>query len=285
MNQTIQHYLDSFKLGKQFAAAFLIDFAFLAAIIFTFIWFSSYAQQRSLELLQGRTTAELQQMMLSLSPEQLLPFVTALKWFLITSLVSLFFLLVGSFFLFSYSQARNSNYLQGKNVTSKNYWRWNLLNLSLLVPSLLFFSALLVVKLFMMLLLNLPQKIMPIFYITHSNLMDNIRLVIDEAALFYMVVLFIVLILCIYHNFVKSYKVWDSIGAGFSILKKQWKKILLLVLFATVSALIATVILIPVKKALIFYPIYSALLNIVFAAFFLAWLRSYVFNSVLHGHQ
>ena len=285
MNKTIQHYLDSFKLGKQFAATFLIDLASLSVIIFTFIWFSSYTQQRSLELLQGRTTAELQQMMLSLSPEQLLPFVTALKWFLITSLVGLFFLLAGSFFLFSYSQARNSNYLQGKNVTSKNYWRWNLLNLSLLVPSLLFFSALLVVKLFMMLLLNLPQKLMPVFYVTHSNLMENIRLVVDGAALFYTVVLFIVLILCIYHNFVKSYKVWDSIGAGFSILKKQWKKILLLVLSATVSAMIATVILLPVKKALIFYPMYSALLNITLAAFFLTWLRSYVFNSVLHGHQ
>ena len=133
MNKNIQHYLDSFKLGKQFATTFITDFASLLIIILSFIWFSSYTQQRSLELLQGRSTAELQQMLLSLNPEQLAPFLASLKWFLITSLAGLTLLVVASVFLFSYSQARTWNYLHGKEVTSKNYWRWNLLNLSLLV--------------------------------------------------------------------------------------------------------------------------------------------------------
>jgi len=284
MNKNIQSYLDSFKLGKTFALTFLTDFASLAVIIFAFIWFSSYAQQRSLELLQGRTTAELQQMMLSLSPEQLLPFMTSLKWFLITSLVGLLILMVGSFFLFSYAQARTWNYLQGKKV-EKNYWRWNLLNLSLLMPLLLFLSVLLVVKIFLMLLLNLPPKLMPLFYFTHSNLMENIRLVVEGAALFYVVVLFMAIIFLIHHHFVKSYKVWNSIGAGFSAFRKQWKKVLLLGFFATVTALLATVIFLPIKKALIFYPFYSTLLNVVLAAFFLAWLRLYLFHVAQHGPQ
>src|SRR3989344_5256234 len=124
MNKNIQHYLDSFKLEKRFAATFLIDLASLSSIIFAFIWFSSYAQRRSLELLQGRTTAELQQMMLSLNPEQLAPFLTSLKWFLVTSLAGLVILIVGSVLLFSYSQARTWNYLQGKKVAANNYWSW-----------------------------------------------------------------------------------------------------------------------------------------------------------------
>ena len=285
MNKTIQHYLDSFKLGKQFTVTFLTDLASLLIIILSFIWFSSYTQQRSLELLQGRSTAELQQMLLSLNPEQLAPFLASLKWFLITSLAGLTLLVVASVFLFSYSQARTWNYLHGKEVTSKNYWRWNLLNLSLLVPLLLFLGVILIVKIAAMVLLNIPPKLLPVFYFTYSNLMENIRLMIDGAILFYMVVLFIVIVFFIYHHFVKSYKIWDSIGAGFSTFKKQCKKVLLLVLFATLSAVLATVILLPIKKALIFYPLYSTLLNIVMAAFFLAWLRCYVFNSALHGHQ
>lgn len=285
MNKHLQHYLNSFKLGKQFATTFFIDLATLSIIIFSFIWFSSYTQQRSLELLQGRTAIELQQMLLSLNPEQLAPFLASLKWFLITSLIGLVLLIVGSVLLFSYSHARIWNYLQGKTVTKKNYWRWNLLNLSLAVPFLLFLAILLVVKLATMLLLNIPPKLMPLFYLTHSNLMENIRLIVDGAVLFYMVVLFITIILFIYNHFVKSYKVWDSIGAGFSTFNKNWKKVLLLVLLATASALIATVILLPIKKALIFYPLYSTLLNVLLAAFFLAWLRMYVFNSVLHGAQ
>src|SRR3989344_1734166 len=285
MNKNIQHYLDSFKLEKRFAATFLIDLASLSLIIFSFIWFSSYTQRRSLELLQGRTTAELQQMMLSLNPEQLAPFLASLKWFLITSLAGLVILFIGSVFLFSYSHARIWNYLQGKKVSSKNYWRWNLLNLSLFVPFLLFLGVLLIVKIVMMLLLNIPPKLMPVFYLTHSNLMENIRLVVDGAALFYVVLLFMVIVFLIYNHFVKSYKVWDSVGAGFSAFKKQWKKVLLLVLFATLSALLVTVILLPIKKMLIFYPLYSTLLNVVVAAFFLAWLRMYVFKAVIHGHQ
>lgn len=285
MNKHIQQYLNSFKVGKQFLTTFLIDLVSLSLIIFAFTWFSSYAQQVSLELLQGRTAAELQQMMLSLNQEQLAPFLTSLKWFLITSLVGLVILLVGSVLLFSYSHARIWNYLQGKKVTAKNYWRWNLLNLSLFVPFLLFLGALLIVKVMMMLLLSVPQKIMPVFYLANRSLMENIRLIADKAALFYIVVLFIVIIFLIYNHFAKSYKAWDSIGAGFSVFKKQWKKILWLVLFALVSALIATVILLPIRKVLIFYPFYSALLNIAVAALFLAWLRMYVFKVVIHGSQ
>ena len=282
MNKNIQQYLHSFKLGKQFTTTFLIDLISLSLIIYAFIWFSSYAQQASLELLQGRTTAELQQMMLSLNSQQLAPFLTSLKWFLITSLAGLVVLLIGSVLLFSYSQARIWNYLQGKKVTASNYWRWNLLNFSLFVPFLLFLGTLLIVKIIMMILLNIPPKLLPVFYLTQSNLMENIRLVVDGAALFYMVVLFMLIVFFIYNNFAKSYKVWDSIGAGFSAFKKQWKKVLWLALFATASALIATVILLPIKKALIFYPLYSTLLNIVLAAFFLAWLRMYVFKAVIH---
>src|SRR3989344_4812955 len=213
MNKNIQHYLDSFKLEKRFAATFLIDLASLSLIIFSFIWFSSYTQRRSL------------------------------KWFLITSLAGLVILLIGSVFLFSYSHARIWNYLHGKKVTSKNYWRWNLLNLSLFVPLLLFLGVLLIVKIIMMILLNIPPKLMPVFYLTHSNLMENIRLMVDGAALFYVVLLFMVIVFLIYNHFVRSYKAWDSVGAGFSAFKKQWKKVLLLVLFATLSALLVTVIL------------------------------------------
>lgn len=285
MNKHLQHYLDSFKLGKQFTTTFLTDLVSLLVIIFSFIWFSSYTQQRSLELLQGRSTVELQQMLLSLNPEQLAPFLASLKWFLITSLVGLVLLVVGAAFLFSYSQARNWNYLHGKKVTSKNYWRWNLLNLSLLVPLLLFLATLLVVKLATMLLLNIPPKLFPVFYLTHSNVMENVRIMVNGAVLFYLIVLFIVIIFFVYNHFVKSYRVWDSLGAGFNTFSKNWKKVLLLVFFATASALIATVILLPIKKAIIFYPLYSTLLNVILAAFFLAWLRRYVFNSVLHGHQ
>ncbi|MDP3698447.1 MAG: hypothetical protein Q8R47_02575 [Nanoarchaeota archaeon] len=286
MNKHLQQYLDSFRLGKEFVRTFLIDLLSISIIVFVFTWFSSYTQARSLALLQGRTTEELQQMLISLSPQQLMPFMSALKWFLISSLIGLVVLLIGSVFLFSYSRARIWNHLQGKRVNSKNYWRWNLLNLSLLVPLLLFLAVILVVKLAMLLLLSLPEKLMPVFYITHTALMENIRVMLDGATLFYLVVLFMVIIFLVYDHFVKSYKIWESIGAGFSSFKKNWKKALLVAFFATVTALLATVILLPIRKALLFYPLSSTLLNVLLAAFFLSWLSLYVSRALAaHGHQ
>src|SRR3989344_1978102 len=269
MNKNIQQYLNSFKLGKEFVHTFVTDLVSLSLIILVFTWFSSYLQQSSLILLQGRTTAELQQMLLSLKPEQLQPFMVALKWFLIIAVLGIVILIAASFLFFSYSRARVWNYLQGKLVNRSNYWRWNILHLSLIVPLLLFIVVLFIVKLLLSLLLSLPQKIMPVFYFTHSLLMENIRLLFDGAALFYMAILLLVIIFLIYQHFVKSYRVWDSIGAGFSTFKKNWKKTALLVLFATVTACLATLIFLPIKKALIFYPLLSAVLYLTLTAFFI----------------
>jgi len=285
MNKNLQLYFDSFKLGKLFAYTFLIDLVSLSLIIFVFTWFSTYVQERSLEVMQGRTVTEIQQMVATLNPEQLAPFVTMLKSFLIISVTGLLLLIIGSVMLFSFSQASIWNFLLGKKVTSKNYWRWNALNLSLLMPLFLFLMILLLVRVSLSLLLDLPAKLAPYFYLTHTTIMENIRLIVDGAGIFLVIVLFIVIAFLIYFQFVKSYRIWDSLGAGFSRFKKQWKKILFLAFLATVSALIITVILLPIKQALIFYPFLSTLLNVVLASFFLAWLRYYLYSAVLHGDQ
>lgn len=284
MNKTLQHYFDSFKLGKQFVQTFLTDLVSLSLIALIFTWFSSYIQQRSFELLQGRTTAELQQYLLSLGPQQL-PFLNAVKWFLITSVIGLVIIAVCSFLFYSYAQARIWNSLQHKSVTRKSYWRWNLLNLSLFIPLLLFLAVLLIVKLILMLLSNIPQSLMPVFYLAHSRLMENIGILVNGAVLFFLVILFMVIIFLIYHHFAKSYRVWDSLGAGFSTFAKQWKKVMALCFFATLSAVILALIILPIKNVLLLYPLYLVVLTFVLGVFFLAWLRWYVFNSVLHGHQ
>ena len=94
-----------------------------------------------------------------------------------------------------------------------------------------------------------------------------------------------VIIFLIYNHFAKSYKAWESIGAGFSAFKKNWKKTLLVTLLAAITALVVTVIFLPIRKVLLFYPLYTTLVNVLLAAFFLAWLSQYVFHALAHGHQ
>ncbi len=279
--------MDSFQLGNKFSNTFLTDLVSISLIVFIFAWFSSYVQQRSTELLQGRTAAEIQQMVATLAASnsaQLQAFTTSLWHFVIFFIIGVIVLSIASLLLFSYSRARIWNYLQGKSV-GKKYWRWNLLNLSLIIPFIFFLLILLLVRITVTLLLNLIPKIIPVFYITHSNLMENIRIIVDAAAMLYVVIVFIIILFSIYASFAKTYRVWDSIGMGFSTFKKHWKKILLLALFATIIAFVITLILLPIKKLLIFHFFLSTLLNLVLAAFFLSWLRLYVYNVILHGSQ
>src|SRR3989338_8213806 len=64
-----------------------------------------------------------------------------------------------------------------------------------------------------------------------SSFPDSASPALYSCTLFYMAILLLVIIFLIYQHFVKSYRVWDSIGAGFSTFKKNWKKTALLVLF------------------------------------------------------
>src|SRR3989344_386720 len=287
MNKQLQHFFDSFRLGNKFSYTFLTDLVSISLIVFDFTEFSSYVQQRALELLQGRSPEEIQQMIATTAasnPAQLQAFTTALWHFMAVFIVGLLILSVGSLLLFSYSRAWIWNYLQGKSV-GKKHWRWNLLNLSLLIALIIFLLVLFLVRIIVAMFLNLIPKIIPVFYITHSALMGNVELVVDGAAMFYAVMAFVIIIFLIHSSFAKTYRVWDSIGMGFSLFKKYWKTVLLVALLATIIAFVITLILLPIKKFLIFPLFLSTLLTVALAAFFLSWLRLYVNNVILHGSQ
>lgn len=285
MNKHLQHFVDSFKVGKDFAYTFAADIITFSLIFVVFSWFAAYVQQRSVTLMGGKSPEELSQILASAAPAQLLPFMSEVKTFLLTMFLGVLVLVVLSFLLFSYSRAVIWNHLENKKVTKKNYWRWNLLNLALLIPFCGFLIAFVIVKILVSVMVNLLFGLMPVFYVTHVTLMDNIHLVINGVTSFYVVLFFVVLVLLVYHSFVKKYKVWDSIMAGFSAFRQQGKKIWLLLLLATTTAGVLTLITLPIKQELLYSPLVSALVNIDITALFLAWLRLYLLRAVSHEHQ
>src|SRR3990167_9752675 len=137
MNKHLQQYIDSFKVKKVFWVTFLTDLIFFGAVGLIFSQFSTYLQHKSVEIMAGRTPEQIQQLILS-APEQALPFLEQLKSFLFVSVGTLALLVILTFLLFSLEQAFIWNTLQQKKVTSKTYWRWNLLYLGLIIPLFLF---------------------------------------------------------------------------------------------------------------------------------------------------
>lgn len=232
--------------------------------------------------MQGRSIEEIQQLAAS-GTEQLLPFLTEVRSFLLWSLAALLFLVLASFCLYSYSQAVIWNHLENKKVSRKTYWRWNALNLALLLPLAGFSIVYLIAKIFLLLVIDFIYGWFPVFYITHASLMDSIRMAVTGIVGFYLILVFVLLILFIYHRFSRKYKVWEAVSSGFILLKQKGRKALVMLIFAAGIAEALTLLTSLLRQPLMYAaPLAAAIVNILIAALFLAWLRLFVFKALLH---
>ena len=283
LKESWKNYLSSFKQRSRLIYLFLIDTGAFSIIFLVFYWFSNYLQTKSQDILQGRTAEEVQKLLsTSADPQQVLPFLVNIRSFLLISLVLLVLIIVGALFLFSYSRAMIWNRLQHKKVTK--FWRWNLLNLSLIFPLIVFGIVYLIVKLISTIFINLPFKLAPLFTTQYPQFVDNLTSIFNNAVGFYAVLLMSLIIFLIYYSFAQSYKVWDSIGNGFSLFKKNLKPLLVLGLFAALTGLILTVITIPLRKMFLYSPVISAISSLIIASLYFAWLRIYLLKTIHHEH-
>lgn len=284
MNKHIQNFMDSFSDKKDFLYFSLADLVTFSLIFVVFSWFTAYIQQKSVEVMQGKTLEELQQALSSSNPEQVLPLLSDIRSFLIGAVIGVVLLAVLSVFLFSLSRAVVWYHVNHKKVTRKTYWRWNLLNVSLFLPLLLFGLVFFIVKIAASMAVNLIFALAPIFFSIHSKFAENFRLIFSGAVSFYLTVSFIVIVFMIYNSFAHNYKVWESLGKGFSAYRKNWRKLAVMVFFATVIALAVSLAGIVVKRS-IFSPTTLIIFNLALGAVFLAWLRIYLLKTISHGYQ
>ncbi len=285
MNKHFKNYLDSFKLTKNHLFTFLIDAVLFSLIFFSFSYAGAVLQRKSVEVLQGKSAEEIQTLLASSSPEQLLPFLMQLKSFLIWSLIGIAALILISFLLFSFSQAVIWYHLLKKKLAFKNYWRWNLLDLFLIIPLVLFGLLYFIIRLLSALLINLGFSLAPKFNLLHPVFMQNVRLFINGTVNFFCSVIILVILLLICYQFAFKYKVWAAVGSGFSLLKRKWKNLGRLILFSTATGLVLMLITLPLKTALLNSPLILNVVNLVVALAFLAWLRIYLFKTIAEEHK
>ncbi|MBI2125591.1 hypothetical protein HYV87_05305 [Candidatus Woesearchaeota archaeon] len=280
MNKYLQSFVNSFKLGKDFTYTFAADaitfsLLYLILTIGSSWWLTKL--QALLAIVQEASVLGAGQLP-AVVPS---PTGTLFLVFIPPIVLVIFFL-----FLFSYSRAVIWNHLQGRKVTRKTYWRWNVLNLSLLIPLFLFGLVLVIAKIILSFSLNQIIKLFPLFYITHTVAVDNVRLVLQYLLNFYLLLVFISLVFLIYHSFAKSYKIWNSIGMGFSLFNKNKKRLLLALLLALIPAIILPLITIPLSTQLLYAPPWvSVMLYIILFSIYLAWLRLYLLKIISHGSQ
>jgi len=266
-----------------FWKTFLADFVFVALLLIVFSTFGTHLKDRSDEVMGGRTAEEVQQLLASSSPEEMLPFFTELKSFIIFSISSIGLLTIAFFLLFSLEQALVWNMLLHRKLTGKTYWRWNLLHLALLIPILLYGLFFTLIKVITAYIFRTVLTSSPALYLRHAALIDSILLILNNAVSFILGLLLLLLIFLIYNAFTEKYKVWVSIGEGCSRLKTHWSRVWRMLLLMVVVALLLTGILLPLKQGLQFYPLVSTILNVSISLLFISWIRSYLVTILGHG--
>ena len=86
----------------------------------------------------------------------------------------------------------------------------------------------------------------------------------------------------VYRDFVQRKKVWESIGKGFSVFRNV-KVLFSTVGFATLVAIVITLIFFPIQKVLFIRPGLLSFLQIVVVLLYISWVRQYFFMT--HGHK
>jgi hypothetical protein len=279
MNKHFKNYLNSFKFDSFYWKTFLYDFSFFAVLLLFFYLTNAILQSKLSKIMGGKTTEQLQQSLLN-SPEATLPIMQQLLGYLVVTIVILLIFCVSAFLVYALIRAKIWNTLQHKSFTKKKYWKWNVLNLALVIPSLIYLLFYLFVKTVFSGVLDFLLKINSDFYFQHPYLMESISLSLNGIATFILLLLWIVIVFLTYYSFTQKYKVWESIGESFHLLKKHWSRLWKLLLLTTLTALLLTLVLWPIKSLLANQTFVLTLLNLITSVLYLAWFRIYLVKTI-----
>jgi len=274
MNKHLQLFWDSFRFKRAFWITLGVEVIFFIIILGIFLGLGSYFSVESSAILQGHTAEDIQQLIIT-SPEAASPLLVQLQSFLLTAIVSILLVAILSFFTFSLTQAFNWNYLLKKKLDKKHYWRWNALNLTLIIPLLIYGLCALIIKLLTSLIFKLIITISPSFYTNHFNLMDSILTILNGAVSFLLVLILILFVFLVYYQFVEKYKVWLSFGEALHSFKIHWKKLWRMALLALAVAVILALIFLGLNYLNFASWFFTAIKSAV-ALLYLAWLRYYL---------
>jgi hypothetical protein len=260
-------FKDSFMDGKILVSVAVDGFA-MAAIALLFFVMTQILNSLSGSLQNVATPEQFQQLLVSASAEEAQALLGSLQSFLLSFLVGTVILIAGTFLIYSYSR----HYLWTRLVkkSTKRYWKWNGLVIGLLIAAVLYFLVTLVIRIPLTSLLVSIQS---------DTLFNSIQ--IGLSSLF--VLIFIMYMFFVYNSFAHTYRIWDSLGAGFHTIKHQWSKVWRVFLAGFGILLVLSIFLGYLQGALFAYSdMIFTVVNLILLLLYMGWFRSYVLRVVRH---
>ncbi len=273
MNKYVQHYFHSFR-QRNIIMPFFIDIVFWLIIFLLLLGFRSLLQKRTTALglfSPEQLQQQLQQLLLT-SPEQAQALAASLKYLVITIIGGSIVFLILFLLLYSLSRALIWNRILGQKLHTRNYWKWNILSLVLVLPALLYLFIASIVKM-----------VLGYFFTSISN--PNLQQFANNLALFIFLLLFLLFIFLAYYSFAERYKVWESVGRAFHLLKIHWSKLWEMFVVVLGTAIVLNLLLLGIQR--LFFPTiyaqkYFIFLSLIVFLLFLSWLRLYLLRTIHH---
>lgn len=272
MYPALKNYLHSFKLDRNFLQTFLADLISFSLIFGLFFLITSKAQTKMMTLTGGKSLEELQQMTAAFNPEQLSAFNQEIFSAAILTVAVMILWFVVSWMVYSLSNAYVWNVLTEKKLARKNYWRWNLLNLAIIIPLIPYFIA----YLFLRLIFN---QISGLF----SS--PNVSYILTAFLNQFFIVFFLTILFLVYYSFVRDYRAWNSIGESFHLLKIHWKQLWKFYGFTFLTLLVINIPLALSNQYFISHSIFMTLISSIILLLFISWMRIYLVRSLHSEHS
>ena len=253
-------YLGSWK-SKRITHGFLVDVATVGVLTAILFIFNRILTAIVGPLAQFGSEEQIQQALLSASPEEAQALFASLQSFMYVFLIGIMIVIPVSLFLYSYSRS----YLWGKLLHKKTkFWRWNALMLTLIIIGAMYTLAASLLNLILTLILS-------------SFLTPSLLIVAQSIISSFFIVLFIMLLFLVFKEFTHRYKVFESVGNAIQHFKKYSGRTFGI---AILTLLVIQVVLSLIQRFFMFNQEILMLLGLLVFIFYAAWLRSY-----LVGHR
>ncbi len=270
MNPTLQHYLHSFKLNRNFWYTFILEAAAIAAIVLIILAFGNILTAKAYAISNGKTPDELKMMLLSSTEETAKDFLSKIKIFTVMFVGGGIALIAVILMLFSLAQKSIWGKLTVQKFSWLNFWRWNMMTLLLI---LFFIIYILIYALFRLTI----SLLIPLTGTAYTATWQIINL--------FFLLIFLLLTFIMLYSLAEKHKVWDAVGNTFHSLKSHWDKLWKLFLLSWVTLILLSIILWSMSTGLSSANVFlsSTAWTVITVALFLAfvsWMRVYTVNEL-----
>lgn len=260
----MKNYLNSFK-NKNILITIIPDTIIVILFYFLFTGFFGLIQTQIENISGGLPPEQIQQLLLAGTTEQAQQLLTQMQTLVYS------FIIVGVLFLaitlltFSFSRAWIWNKILKHRLSKKNFWKWVGLHIALLIPIIFYIIIIVFLRAITAAIFGFSQQGL---YIAQGIL--SILLV----------TIFLIYLFLVYKSFTEKYKVWESIGHGFHLIKVNFKKLSKTFSFTILTLIVLNFLLLLINKLFFVQFQLITVLQVIIFLFFVSWMRLYILKAV-----